>query len=215
MLIVYIRLHFICQAFCIRDPLQGILPVIDLVSIGILSRICILKHAFLLQPLHIRPDLIIAGIDIVTAVVTRIEGIITDGIDTLCHNGQFFIRIISLRFYMQNRCIIKHISDLFHQFIGKSKHNGHSKRQTDHKKNAAHQISYDGSHGELIPAFEIKDLPNDGNDGKPECHGNTDQHHAHISICDGLVPEEYIEKFHFLTGILDFRNTGKNLEYPI
>ena len=214
-LIGLVELEIVTQVGGVCHVLQDILPCVDRLSVLIGSCVVIAEHALLLQIIEVLPDLIEAGIDVVSAVVGRVERVVADGVQHTPHRCVLLIRIDDRFRQILVFRVVEQIIDLLHQDVGRVEDDRHDRAHAENQDNAPQQSCHHLSPGLLYFPAAVKQLAHGGKNGEAETQGDADQRHTPVNVADRVVPEKDVDEVIRLSVIGNLDDAGKHLKHLI
>ena len=213
--IIDVHSQLFLQIGRIDQILEGGLPRLDFFAVGILCYVVKLKDTLVLKIQHIATDLIITAVQIVSAVIGRVQRVVAYGVQHTAHGGKLVVRKINGLGLCQGRTGIEHIDHPLHQHIGELQHGEQDHIQRENDENALKHGAKNSTHGRLDLIRSVEHFPNHRNNGKGKAQYHTNDRHTPVNAGNGAVFEKYIGQIVILAVVGDLHLTGENLEQLI
>ena len=140
--------------------------------------------------MQIRADLVIAAVEVIAAVVGRVERIVRNGVQHARHSRVLIVLELDRVLLSQTVGVVEGIVDLREQLVGDRKHCIEQEGQADDDDDALEQARQNAAHRLTHLVAGVHRLLRHRDDGEHEAQQNADQRHSPVHVLhDGVAKE--------------------------
>ena len=177
-----------------RDLLDDGLPCVyqmSVLALALVGLIIDLEHARAVEILEVAAHLVIAFVDVITAIIGRIHRMVADGVVDTSHRGILFVREVDGVMIVG---MVKDARDDVEQLGAVRHHEDDRCVQAEDVQDALEHVPQDLPIGQLDLVIEVEALAHHADDGEQEREHDADQCHAAVNVRDRIVEEDDVDQ---------------------